>query len=192
MIRADLRGLDSVDVPDMDLEHYVPEDPECFGIYVEASIGPQGARGEDLFGFIVCTPRWLATHVSERGYLFARHYLILPSYDYGTLVRAIKELLDETVNDLWDQTGAVDWHTFAYRLARYGHWEFEDYMSFEQAKETFARFLERHGVDAVRFRQREEEETAKVVERLGGPDKFTGKEASEIHDKLFEEFGLPR
>jgi hypothetical protein len=192
MIRPELRGVDSPDVPNMDLEHYAPEDPEYVGIQVTARVGAQGEPGEELFSFAVCTPRWLETEsLPQRGYLFGRAYLILPKYDYSTLVRAIQELLDETVNDLWDQTGAADWETFANRLGRYIHWEFQDYMSFEQAQEAFRRFLERHGVDPVRYEERSKEEMAKMVEKLGGPDKFTGEEASEIHNKLFEEFGLP-
>jgi hypothetical protein len=192
MIRAELRRLDSADAPDLDLERYVPDDPECFGIYVEASIGPEGEPGEELFGFMVCSPRWLATEVAGRGYLFARHYLILPRYDYNELVAAINELCDDTANELWDQAGGGDWEDLGNRLARYMHWEFEDFMTREQAQEAFKRFLERHSVDPARYEQREREEMAKMLERLGGPEKFTGREASEIKDRLFEEFGLPR
>jgi hypothetical protein len=167
----------------MDLERYVPEDPECFGIYVEASIGPQGLPGEDLFGFMVCTPRWLDSHPAEKGFLLARDHLILWRYDYSLLWRAIA--------DLCRRTEGPDWESVANRLSQYAHWEFED-PSFDEAKKAFRRFLERHGVDVVRYRQREQEEMARMVKELGGPEKFTAKEASEIRDKLFEEFGLPR
>ena len=71
MLPAELRGLHSLDLPD--LQSGMPEDPAHFGILVEASIGSSGSPGEDVFGFVVCTASWLATQVSAGEYRFLRH-----------------------------------------------------------------------------------------------------------------------
>ena len=124
MIRAELRDLDATGephVPDMDLEHYAPEDPEDVALAVTASIGPRGEPGEELFEFLVRTPRALTREIAEShlGYLVARHYIIVPTYDYDLVRRAII--------DLCDRAQGPDWETVATWLARYGQWEFEDY-----------------------------------------------------------------
>jgi hypothetical protein len=116
-IRAQLRRLHSPDV--FDLEHYMPEDAEVFGILVQAMIGPQEGVGEESFDFLVCTPHWLATQVLNRGYVLGRHYLFLSRYDYGVLRQAIQ--------DVCDQAHGEDWQSVAAYLGRFGHWEFEDY-----------------------------------------------------------------
>src|SRR5687767_13594240 len=115
-MRAELRYLNSPDV--WDLVTHKPEDPQNFGFLVQAMVGPVGELGEESFDFVVCTPRWLAGQVIERGYLFGRHYLFLDSYDYSLLKRAIESLLG---------IEGPDWPTLAEQLNRYGHWEFEDY-----------------------------------------------------------------
>ena len=117
MVRAELRFLHSPDV--LDLKRFVPSDPDVFGILVQAMVGPHGEAGEKSFDFIVCTPAWLATENFELGYRFGRHHLFLKRYDYSVLWRALEKLCNTT--------SGPDWTTAAERLARYGHWEFEDY-----------------------------------------------------------------
>jgi len=126
MMRAEFRGLHRPDVPNLDLEHFTPEDPECFCVLVQAFVGPQGEPGEEAFDFTVCTPRWLNSHPAQKGFLFARHYLLLWRYDYDLLRRAI--------TDLCARAKGPDWETVANRLARYGHWEFEDYQAFKEPR----------------------------------------------------------
>jgi hypothetical protein len=75
--------------------------------------------GHESFDFLVCTPRWLSEKVKSDGYVFGRHYLIVPHYDYALIHRA--------VTDLCEQAQGPDWDAVANFLARYGRWEFEDY-----------------------------------------------------------------
>ena len=117
IVQAELRYLISPDAPD--LEHYVPQDPDCFCILVQAIVGPKNQLGEESFDFLVCTPDWIKRRVQEEGYLLSRHYLILPLYNYNRLFQIIK--------DLCERTQGPDWNTVATRLGCYGLWEFEDY-----------------------------------------------------------------
>ncbi len=116
-MHAKLRYLHSPDVPDM--ATYTPEDPTHFSILVQAMVGPRGEQGEESFDFIVCTPRWLEATLSQDGFVFGRHYLIVPRYDYYLIWQAIE--------DLCNRTDGPDWTTIANKLGRYGQWEFEDY-----------------------------------------------------------------
>ena len=119
MIRPELRSLYSPDVPDLDLEHFAPDPPDDFLILVGASIGVAGEPGQDMFYFIVTTPRVLDRKIVDDGYLLPRHYLLLHRFDYDTLWSAI--------GNLCQQVETPDWPAAASRLARYGQWEFEDY-----------------------------------------------------------------
>lgn len=116
-IRAQLRRLHSPDV--FDLEHYTPEDAKFFSTLVQAVIGPQQGVGEESIDFLVCTPRWLATQVPNRGYVLGRHYLFLTRYDYIVLRQAIQ--------DVCDQAQGHDWQSVAAYLSRFSRWEFENY-----------------------------------------------------------------
>ena len=115
-MRAELRWLHSPDL--LDLEHDTPADPECFCLLVQAMVGERGTDGSESFGFLVCTPQWLAREVAEAGYVLGRPYIFMARYDYGLLLRVITELCDEAEGP--------DWATVAARLGRYGLWERED------------------------------------------------------------------
>lgn len=121
MIRAALRGLHSPDVPD--LNAFVAEDPDRFGILVQAMIGPEGGLGAESFDFLVCTPAWLADEMGARGHQFGRHYLFVSRYDL--------ELIEHVLRELCVRSAGPDWVTVATYLARYGKWEFEDYVEAE-------------------------------------------------------------
>ena len=56
-LRAALRGLHSPDISD--LRTYRPERPDEFGFLLQVFAGPEGQEGEESFGVVVCTPKWL-------------------------------------------------------------------------------------------------------------------------------------
>jgi hypothetical protein len=121
MIQAELRHLNSLTVPDVELEHFEPADPSDVCIGVTAYIGPRGKQGEDLFSFDVCTTRALERLAAEAepGFIFGRHYIILNRYSYAAVRRAIETLCLEAQG--------ADWEAVATWSARYGAWELEDY-----------------------------------------------------------------
>jgi hypothetical protein len=65
-VQAELRGFYSVDV-DSDLASFRPGDPENFGLWVIAFVGPNDMGGEEMFDFFVCSSRWIAAHPPEKG-----------------------------------------------------------------------------------------------------------------------------
>jgi hypothetical protein len=120
-MRAELRSLDTADAEGGELRAFRPEDGEHFTLAVTASIGPKNGRGEELFQFTVCSPSWLAAERLPKGFAFQRHTLLLDRWD--------PELVERAIGDLCRRTEGENWHEIAVKLARYGHWEFEDYRS---------------------------------------------------------------
>jgi hypothetical protein len=116
-MRAELRRLWS---PDADpLSEYDPKDPESFGVFVQALVGPRGGEGEESFDFVVCTARWFGALPYDKGFMWPRHHLFVKRWDYGTVERAI--------SDVVRRAEGTDWSAVAAQIARYGGWEFEDY-----------------------------------------------------------------
>jgi hypothetical protein len=67
----------------------------------------------------VCTPRWLQDQLTSDSYIFARHHLIVATYDYELIRRALYKRFDGIQGASWSEVAQI--------LARYGQWEFEDY-----------------------------------------------------------------
>ncbi|AYM81031.1 hypothetical protein G6L67_07635 [Agrobacterium tumefaciens] len=115
-MRAQLKSMMTSDI---DPETYWPDREDDFGFYVQATIGPEGENVGDVFGFQVCTPKWISKRLEVEGMIFARHMLIVAEYDYRAVFKRISDLCQKT-------TGS-DWQDIAIKLGRYGYWEFEDY-----------------------------------------------------------------
>ena len=90
-----------------------------FSILVQAMIGPAGSGSYESFDFVVCTPQWLRGELSEKGYRFGRHLLILEVYSFRVIWGAISSLCQRTWGGSWSE--------IAEKLGRFGRWEFEDY-----------------------------------------------------------------
>lgn len=116
-MRAKLRRLHSPDAEP--LSEFAPEDPEVFGVLVQALVGPSDGEGEESFDIVVCTARWFDTRPFEKGFAWPRHHLFLNRWDYSTAERAI--------NDVVSRAEGPDWRSIAGQIGRYGGWEFEDY-----------------------------------------------------------------
>jgi hypothetical protein len=115
MITAALRSFHSPDVSD--LEHFVPDDPECFGFLLEAMFGPKDDRGMEAFGIIVCTPAWLALKVKEDEVLSVRNYLVVKNYNYNVLNSFLVKYATRCSGKTWQEVAA--------KLSQIGRWEFE-------------------------------------------------------------------
>ena len=116
-MRAALRRLHSPDARDLEL--WKPVDPTCFCLCVQALAGPLGGEGEESFDFVVCTPEWLRVKHGDEAVVLGRHHILVFNYDYKRLRRQIEQVVNSAEGP--------DWSTVAERIARHGHWEFEDY-----------------------------------------------------------------
>jgi hypothetical protein len=114
-MRAELKRLHS---PDADpLQSYQPADPRCFGIFVQAMIGPAGGDGEESFDFMLCTPLWLASRT--QAITLGEHHVIVLEYDYVALEAFVRAFCTNCEGETWDDV--------ARRVSSLGRWEFADY-----------------------------------------------------------------
>lgn len=113
------------------LQAYFPDDLTEFCASIEMSIGPVGSRGGDYFHAIACSPSWFHNnvllpkkkHESHEQVVraeFGRNFLFFATFDEDEIKRFVADFIDK-------QSGH-DWPELAGRLARYFHWEFEDYV----------------------------------------------------------------
>lgn len=114
-MRAKLKSLSSLDV---DLATFAPDD-EAFCIAVIAEIGPLGESGAEIFQFQVCSPGWLSIELESDAIVSGRHRFFMKRYNYDALEAYVMKRVR--------QAEGADWCSVAEKLARLGHWEFEDY-----------------------------------------------------------------
>jgi hypothetical protein len=120
-MRAAIRYLHSPDADD--LESWTPEDPECFTLFVQAMVGPFGEEGEESFDFTFCSAAWIANRLGKDASYHLRHMVLLRKYDYAVVY--------DTIERVVRNAHGSDWSEVAEKIARYGHWEFEDYKPYE-------------------------------------------------------------
>jgi hypothetical protein len=99
MIQPEILDIQSVHLAPPSL----PEDPNDCEIAFTASVGPRDGDGNETFHFLVVTPAWLSRSSSPR---WGRGTLILPSFEWQTLVRALAELLARAARPTWEQVVA--------------------------------------------------------------------------------------
>lgn len=104
------------------LESVISPESRLVGQWIRVMAGPEGGIGEESFDLLVCTPDWLKDEISRSGAIVGRHHLIVDSWD-AARVR-------QKVTETFTREQADDWEHLAERLARLGHWEFEDYVAF--------------------------------------------------------------
>ena len=115
-MKAELKWLHSPDVED--LESYLPDDPACFAIFMQAIVGPAGEDGEESFDFMLCTPSWLATR--DVPVMLGEHHVIVSKYDYAKVKDFVRDFCAKCEGDTWNEV--------ARRLGALGRWEFADYL----------------------------------------------------------------
>ena len=109
---AELKSLHSPDLT----QDQEPADPAEAAVLFEASIGPKGQEGTEVFSFVAITPRALAR---DQGTRWGRGYLILNHVSWAGVEAAVRNLIAHCSGDNWAQV--------AERLNREMHWEFEAY-----------------------------------------------------------------
>lgn len=113
--------LKEINTSDIDIDTYYPEDEQCFGFYVEAIIGTESEDGGDIFGFQVCSPKWLLYEYKKTDIIFCKNMIMVFEYDFQAITQKIIDLCNRTTGD--------NWNDIAQHLAKYGAWEFENYQA---------------------------------------------------------------
>lgn len=118
-MKAKLKELYSPEA--YNLAEFCPEEPDNFCILVSAIVGPEDSKGEESFNIQVCTPKWLCSYLDKcNGIMPGRHFLFVLEYDYEKIYDKIKRLIESCSGSNWNEV--------AEKVARIGHWEFEDYV----------------------------------------------------------------
>ncbi len=97
-------------------ESFAPEDPDCFGIWLNASIWSGDSDGADDFQIFVCNRAWLARQREAKG---KRYILLDQPYRPSVVVDALEAYLKECSGDNWPEVAA--------KVSKIGVWEFESY-----------------------------------------------------------------
>ena len=113
---AELRAL--LTVEHEPLESIRPK-RDAFCVSIRALVGPAGAPGEESFDFNVCSPAWLEYELDSHAIVEGRLLLIARSFD--------PQHVEDYVRKRIAQASGDDWLTLAGTIARWAHWEFEDY-----------------------------------------------------------------
>jgi len=96
MIQPELRGITSQDLEPPAL----PEDPMDCTVQFRVLIGPRGGEEAETFGFTVVTPAHLGRTL---GHTWGRGYLIVESFDWSIVVRAVAQLLAQCSAPTWPE-----------------------------------------------------------------------------------------
>lgn len=116
-MRVKVRGFHS---PDVDLDNFKVEDPEKFSFSLEAFVGPADSEGEESLSFRVCNPKYLATEIVQDRVILGWQLVIVNNPDLPKILDAVTHAIERTEAD--------SWRALAGRLARIGHYEFEDFV----------------------------------------------------------------
>jgi hypothetical protein len=101
------------------LEEYLPENPKCFGLWIELRVGPSDLEGGHDYRILVCTPEWIEKEYSCQKAVWGRHMLIVFNYD-------LDQIKEKIYNYVTSCTGKDFWE-IAIKVSRIAAWEFEDY-----------------------------------------------------------------
>lgn len=104
---------------DVLLEDYCPDDPKCFGLWIDLNIGPDNEEGAHNYQVLVCTPDWIKGECYGQKAVWGRHRLIVCEYDL--------ELIKEQIRHYVENCSGKDFWEMAQKVARIAAWEFEDY-----------------------------------------------------------------
>ncbi|QID19609.1 hypothetical protein G3580_19500 [Nitrogeniibacter mangrovi] len=94
----------------------LPPNPDDCVVSLQASIGPKGERGEDLFFFTVATPSGLLREDLPR---WGRGILLVEAFSWVVVERAVERLLSQSRRESWAEVAAVLNHEL--------NWEFENF-----------------------------------------------------------------
>jgi hypothetical protein len=119
MTRAKIKSVEITESPDLNPQHYLPQDLESFGCTLGLTIGPSNGEGGELFYLTACSPKWLAMACKKDGFLWGRYHLIVPEYNLKAILQIVTKFVDNCSGE--------SWNSVAGKLARFANWEYEDY-----------------------------------------------------------------
>lgn len=99
MIQPELREIASVDL----VPPALPEDPSDCAVQFRALIGPRDGEESERYGFTVVTPTYLARTL---GHTWGRGFLIVESFEWSIVVRAVAQLLAQCSAPSWPEVVA--------------------------------------------------------------------------------------
>jgi len=120
MTQAKLIGIDSADW-DASCDKY--RQTGLFGCYFQASIGPDDAKGAELFGFTACNREWAECMVEE-GQVLPK-LLVVNDVSFEEVERAVELVCAAVPQGSWDEV--------ARKLAEVMDWEFDGYVPGDEA-----------------------------------------------------------
>ncbi len=114
-MKAQLKSIFSYDVPDGDLERWVPPKKD-FGINVMLFIGWEGENKSDCFNTLLCTPGWFAQYLKKFQVESGQYTILVDAFDYGRLKSYIEAYLERCEGDSWPE--------LARKVDHLASWEF--------------------------------------------------------------------
>jgi hypothetical protein len=88
---------------------------------MQASIGPKGAQGQELFAFSVVTPRFLARESLPR---WGRGLLVVGTFSWAAVERSLERLLAHAQRPSWSEVAST--------LNKELEWEYDNYQQFKR------------------------------------------------------------
>jgi len=130
-LKAKILKFYSSEVDDGDFEHFLPEDPTCFGFNLDLTITIDNEQedGSELFRLFVCSPSWIENVYWKHrpdDFVVGRHYLFVPEYDWPK----IKSYLHEIIEGVEE----VSWEKLAQTIGRVAQWEYEGYKEYASSR----------------------------------------------------------
>lgn len=126
-VEARLQRIHCADAPD--LATYAPDDPARFSLFVQLLVGPAGTSDAESFEVEILTPSWLEQELVRRRDAGAspiasgRGRVFVLRYEPHVIEPMLRSMVASCTGDTWAEV--------ARKLARIGHWEFEDYRETE-------------------------------------------------------------
>jgi hypothetical protein len=109
---AELKGLDSYDLPGLDQE---PSDPKNCRIETTLRVGPVGDDSGDDFTLFFVTPAWLADNISADEFRVLAYTVVLPTFRWSLAEHSARTLIDSIESRSWEE--------FAAAFSRLAYWE---------------------------------------------------------------------
>jgi len=123
--------LKSIDVGGDYLSDHKPDSLEFFSLWITVTVGLVGQDGGSLYQLHVCTPDWIKyalQYEADDASLWGRHMLIVEKFDADKIEILIEKKVEE-ISMTFPDDEPVE---LSKKVGRYAHWEFEDYVPYEE------------------------------------------------------------